>query len=634
MSSEELSFRMSLARKLSLLTGGVIAVCLLVVLGVAYEVLTASAISGATESLQRATRQLASTAETSIRQLVPRYDSVSQDEAVRRAVKSAADNRTRNPGHDSTLAVAERVLARLAIPVDSGLPIELWNAAGERVAFVGQAEPVLPESPSAGRALGGQRLPRFGVEGIAPAGSVQLGRLYASGGHVYFWLVKPVIESGRAIGYVAQQRRIATNPEAERNVRALAGQGVSMFYRNADGSVWSTVGGAPASPSRLLPNEPGRATRGAGEEVLIREAPIGGTPLVITMESRIGNVLAAPRRTLQKLLLVGVALLVAGMGAALVIGKGVARPITAIADGAEAIARGDYATRVEGSGTLEIGRLADSFNRMANEVSVAQRALEQKTADAQSANRAKTDFLAMVSHELRTPLNAIAGYTELLEMGLRGPLTDAQRRDLARIRASGQHLLGLISGVLDLNRIERGQVTYELVQIPIEPFLADLDALVSPQAAAKSLTLEYVPATGALAVIADREKLRQIMLNLLSNAIRYTPAGGHITLSVRASDDKRLEIRVEDTGPGIPESRREHVFEPFVQLDRSLAQPQEGLGLGLAISRDLARGMHGDLTVGSNAGGGASFTLVLPKAVADRLAGATVSGERLAYRSA
>jgi signal transduction histidine kinase len=135
-------------------------------------------------------------------------------------------------------------------------------------------------------------------------------------------------------------------------------------------------------------------------------------------------------------------------------------------------------------------------------------------------------------------------------------------------------------------------------------------------------------------VIADREKLRQIMLNLLSNAIRYTPAGGRITLSMRPSDDKHVEIRVEDTGPGIPESRREHVFEPFVQLDRSLAQPQEGLGLGLAISRDLARGMHGDLTVGSNVGGGASFTLVLPKGATDRLADVRASGETAASRSA
>lgn len=637
MSGERQWSRMSLARKLSLLMGAVIAACLLAVLGAAYEVLTASSVTGATESLQRATRQLASAAEVTIRQSSTRYDSVARSDAVRLALSGAAEGRARGAVSDSTAVVAERALSRLTTPVDSGLPVELWSASGQRVAVVGlpagAREPVLPESQLTGQSLGSLRsLSRFNVDDIGRSDSLRFGRLYASGGRVYFWIVKPVMDHGRAIGFVAQQRRIASNPQAERNVRALAGEGVSMFYRNADGSVWSSVGGAPSPPSRPVPNDTTRATRGAGEEVLIAQAPIGGTPLVITMESRLGDVLAAPRKTLRKLLLVGLVLLVAGMGTALLVGKDVARPITTIADGAEAIARGEYQTRVAGSGTTEIARLATSFNHMATEVAVAQRALEQKTADAQSANRAKTDFLATVSHELRTPLNAIAGYTELLEMGLRGPLNDAQRRDLARIRASGQHLLGLISGVLDLNRIERGQVSYSLVRIPIEPFLAELDALISPQAAAKSLTLAYVPATASLTVIADREKLRQIMLNLLSNAIRYTPPGGRITLAAREEGRERVGIFVEDTGPGIPENRREEVFEPFVQLDRSLAQPQEGLGLGLAISRDLARGMRGDLTVRGNAKGGASFLLLLPRGTATERVDVTSSGETPAYR--
>jgi signal transduction histidine kinase len=234
---------------------------------------------------------------------------------------------------------------------------------------------------------------------------------------------------------------------------------------------------------------------------------------------------------------------------------------------------------------------------------------------------------------LRTPLNAIAGYTELLEMGLRGPLTDVQRRDLARIRTSGQHLLGLISGVLDLNRIERGQLTYALVPIRIDPFLADLDALVSPQAASKSLKLEYVPSEPQLTVIADREKLRQVVLNLLSNAIRFTPPGGRITLAAMADGDARVAVSVQDTGPGIPESRQEQVFEPFVQLDRSLTQPQEGLGLGLAISRDLARGMRGELALESASNNGARFVLTLPRGPADESRSMMQSGEAPALGS-
>jgi signal transduction histidine kinase len=630
---------MSLARKLSLLTGAVIALCLLIVLVVAYETLTHSAISDAAASLERATRQLAILGESGVRQSRSRYSAVARDAAIRHALNASAlrpNSASLQPSatRNSSTAAAEKALSQLATPADSGMPIELWSVEGRRVAYTGTDEPVVPESPTETRALGTPNIPRGGVNEVKAADSLQFGRLYASGGRVYFWLVQPVLEQGKPIGYVAQQRRIAANPQVDQSIRALSGEGVSAYYHNADGSAWATVAGRPASPPRRLPNDPGRAMRASNEEVLIAEAPIAGTPLDVTMESRIRDVLAAPRAALRQLLFVGIALLVAGMGAALLIGRRIARPIVAIADGAEAIARGHYETRVPSSGEAEIARLAESFNHMANEVAAAQQALEHKSEDAQAANRAKSDFLATVSHELRTPLNAIAGYTELLELGLRGPLTDAQRRDLARIRTSGQHLLGLISGVLDLNRIERGQVSYALVAVAIDPFLTDLDALVSPQVAAKSLALEHVPSEPDLTVIADRERLRQVVLNLLSNAIRFTPSGGRITLTATALDESRVAICVQDTGPGIPEARQDQIFEPFVQLDRSLTQPQEGLGLGLAISRDLARGMNGELTLESTPTAGAKFLLTLPRAPADLTPALNTSGEAPAIGAA
>ena len=624
-------FRMSLAGKLSVLTGAVIALCLLIVFGVAYEVLTRSAVSGASERLTQATQQLANLAETGLRQSRIRYSAAAHDTAVRGVLVRASPSAGQLPGKDNPAGAAEKVMATLEVPADSGLPIELWSTHGQRVAVVGSVAAVVPESPSDAQVLGPPRIPRAGVEDVAPVDSLQIGRLYASGGRVYYWLVQPVIEQQRAVGYIAQQRRLASNAQAERSVRALAGEGVSLYYHNADGSAWSTSGGSPTTPSRRDLNAPDRATRG-NEEVLIANAAVAGSPIVIAMESRLRDVVTAPRKTLRQLLLVGIAMLLLGMGAALLIGRGVAKPIVAIADGAEAIARGEYDTRVPASGDVEIERLGHSFNHMANEVAASQRALQQKTADAQAANRAKSEFLATVSHELRTPLNAIAGYTELLEMELRGPLTDAQRRDLARIRASGQHLLGLISSVLDLNRIERGQVSYDLVPIAIEHFLRDLDALISPQAAAKSLTLEYVPSAPSLTVIADREKLRQIILNLLSNAIRFTPGGGRITLSAAGVSESEVRVCVEDTGPGIPKIRREHVFEPFVQLDRSLTRTQEGLGLGLSISRDLARGMHGDLQLADNASGGATFVLTLARHTANHVSEVAAGGGSPAYQ--
>ena len=622
--------RMSLARKLSLLTGAVIAVSLLIVLGVAYEVLTRSALSGAAEGLVHGTAQLAGVGETGIRQTRARYSAAARQPAVRAAlgrVRSANE-----PVKDSVTAAATLALGALSIPADSGLPVELWNTNGRRVAKFGSRDAVVPEIAPEERTLGSPRIPHEGIAEVAPVDSLQIGRLYAVGGRVYFWMVQPVLESGHLLGYIAQQRRLGANPQADRSVRAIAGEGVSIYYRNADGSQWSTVGGSPSSPPLVDPNDRRRATRG-NEEVLIAEAPIAGTPLVVAMESRLRDVLAAPRKTIRTLVTVSILMLIAGMGAALLIGRGITRPISRVADAAEAIARGEYDTRVPSEGEDEIARLAETFNHMANEIASSQRALVQKTSDAEAANRAKSDFLATMSHELRTPLNAIAGYTELLEMGLRGPLTEPQRRDLARIRASGQHLLGLISGVLDLSRIERGQVAYALTAITVDPFLADLDALVSPQAAGKSLTLEYLPSDRALTVTADREKLRQIILNLLSNAIRYTPAGGRIRLSATAVGMAKVEMAIEDTGPGIPESRWEQVFEPFVQLDRSLTQPQEGLGLGLAISRDLARGMDGDLRLTANSSGGATFILVLPRGQPEPTPEVTTSGETAAARS-
>jgi signal transduction histidine kinase len=268
---------------------------------------------------------------------------------------------------------------------------------------------------------------------------------------------------------------------------------------------------------------------------------------------------------------------------------------------------------------------------MATQLGASRDALERQTQEAQTANRAKSEFLTTMSHELRTPLNAIGGYVELLQMGLRGPVTDEQRRDLDRIKTSQEHLLGLISGVLDLSRIEAGRLSYTFTNVAIDPFLRGVDALVAPQAAAKNVTLEHVAGRANAAVVADREKLRQIVLNLLSNAIRHTPSGGTVTLSSEPRG-QYTAIVIDDTGPGIPPDRRDVIFEPFVQLDRSLTQTREGLGLGLAISRDLARGMAGDLSVHDRPGGGARFVLVLPASTVSADVHDADSGEIAAVR--
>jgi len=233
-------------------------------------------------------------------------------------------------------------------------------------------------------------------------------------------------------------------------------------------------------------------------------------------------------------------------------------------------------------------------------------------AEVEAANRAKSDFLTVMSHELRTPLNAIAGYAELMELGLRGPITMQQRDDLRRIHASQQHLLGLINQVLNYAKLEAGTVQYDITHVPLDDVVTAAASLIAPQAGAKGLTLTVLEKPTPCAARADADKVRQIMLNLLSNAVKYTNRGGHIAIgSEKKSDQVRVSVR--DTGLGVPPDKLEAIFEPFVQVGRALNRPGEGAGLGLSISRDLARWMGGDLTVESKVGVGSTFTLSLPR---------------------
>ena len=231
---------------------------------------------------------------------------------------------------------------------------------------------------------------------------------------------------------------------------------------------------------------------------------------------------------------------------------------------------------------------------------------------AESANLAKTQFLAVMSHELRTPLNAIAGYADLMRMGIRGPVTPEQQADLDRIKRSQRNLLSLINDVLNYAKLEAGHVEFDTERVGLHSFLDDIEALVRPQLHDKGLKYTYEKCEDHLSVIADAEKLRQIVLNLLSNAIKFTPSGGTISVECGVEESK-VQICVSDTGIGIPDDKIGAIFDPFVQLDRKLTSATEGTGLGLSISRDLARGMGGDLTAESKIGEGSRFLLSLPR---------------------
>jgi PAS domain S-box-containing protein len=262
-------------------------------------------------------------------------------------------------------------------------------------------------------------------------------------------------------------------------------------------------------------------------------------------------------------------------------------------------------------------------------------------AEAEAANQAKSEFLAVMSHELRTPLNAVLGYAELLDLGVVGSLTPEQRQQIGRISASGRHLLGLVNEILDLAKVEAGRMSVERQPVAAAEVVEAAIVLAQPQAESRGLTLVAsadIPRT--LKFVGDRDRVLQILVNLLSNAVKFTEPGGEISIdAVHATtappnahlhgDGPWTALRVRDNGIGIPIDQLETIFAPFVQVEAGHTRRSDGTGLGLTISRRLARLMRGDVTVESTPGRGSLFTLLLPAAAPDADADADTLPDKL-----
>ena len=273
---------------------------------------------------------------------------------------------------------------------------------------------------------------------------------------------------------------------------------------------------------------------------------------------------------------------------------------------------------------VELVSLRDITDRKLGEERTRQLAHEREARlQAEAASRTKSDFLAIMSHELRTPLNAILGYSELIELGISGEVSDTMRDQVGRIRVSAKHLLSLVNDILDLAKVDAGRLRIASAPGNVSEAVTSAITLIQPQALARNLELVVAPDMERLPpFMGDAERVRQILVNLLSNAVKCTEPGGTISVdsalaispdSAAQLQPKRPHVRitVKDTGSGIPGEKLSAIFEPFVQADSGKRRAREGSGLGLTIAQRLARAMGGDLTVESMVGEGSSFHLWL-----------------------
>ncbi|MEW6752505.1 MAG: response regulator [Candidatus Latescibacterota bacterium] len=472
------------------------------------------------------------------------------------------------------------------------------------------------------------------------------------------WVVDP--DSGRRLGLVVADLEVKRLLESTRFSRAAdPGEHLLLFDRRRErllseaSSVLAAIAqqrgwtlAAVASLCRDL-KETGRASgryQDSGETWIASCQDVPGTELTVALLGASERFTAPVRRA--RLISLGITLAVGLLAMVLVpltVGR-ITRSIRRVADGARAIAAGNLEQRIEIRSGDETRVLADSFNGMAaslqrtlgelrrlneeledrvhrrtaeleeatSRLEVQMGAVEEANRQIQEANTLKSQFLASMSHELRTPMNAIVGFTRIVHRKARGLLPARQVENLAKILQSADMLMSLINDILDLSRIEAGRLEIAPQRFSLhEVVRSSLDTVAAMVRDPVRICAELAPQADL--VYSDPGRVRQIVVNLLSNAAKFTEAG-HITVTVRPAGPGQVELAVADTGIGIPAEAQEYIFEEFRQVDGTTTRRHGGTGLGLAISRKLARMLGGDICVASAPGRGSTFTLSLPAA--------------------
>lgn len=365
------------------------------------------------------------------------------------------------------------------------------------------------------------------------------------------------------------------------------------------------------APDQRPPLEEIKGPSGRRYLDFVRTFPGAPPQSYVRLGLSLNHVQAEARRTLA--VMAGLAFIVTAIGGAVAFGlySAILSPLEPVIAAIRRFAAGDLSTRAQVTSENELKELADAFNSMAEGIERRNRELEEMNRRLRSANRTKSEFLAMIGHELKTPLHSVRGYCQLLLEELEGPLTPGQRADVEAVLASGNHLLALIENILTFNA--SGNEALHIRPVQLESILAQAVHQVRAMAQRKGLAVSC-DADGAGWIEADDTRLKQVFINLLHNAVTYTHRGGVKVWARRRRGG--VLVAVEDTGPGIPPASRKRVFEPFERLEAngsSRTEHRGGLGLGLAIVKRYVKAHGGEVTVGSGRTGGSRFTVWLPQ---------------------